>query len=375
MEAFVRKRQKSQPEKTQFIGDTTWLSSLNEKHICIYGDPGCGKTATVLNAFPNNIDFSYDILHSKQNTIEFLNRISTSDKDVIIDGLDVLQSFDLPGWKEIINLDYTISKGRLILVTNNIKKLKLPTFFKCIHVLHPSDKTIVDIGKTKGATVTQSLNTWKRSKRNMHIFMQDIEQVVRFNVTKSARDVFKTPYDYICDLICDDTDDSPIETLGSHIQEHGFMWCILQENYVDSANCDYEKIAHLMSDAEVWDNAVYDTSWEFMQYFSTSAIVYPAFLINHTLSRDTIRPGSAWTKYSNTRMKINKLKTIQRRHNTHPLDINEYSLVYLAGNPVVFHNKSFETLDLDFLNGLSACKKSQRELKRVKNELKSLGHI
>ena len=47
-------------------------------------------------------------------------------------------------------------------------------------------------------------------------------------------DVFKTPKEFIADVLCDP---GPIE-ISDSIAEHGHMWDIFQENYIDSKGVD-----------------------------------------------------------------------------------------------------------------------------------------
>jgi hypothetical protein len=185
------------------------------------------------------------------------------------------------------------------------------------------------------------------------------------------KDVFKTPKDYIKDIL---SDPNPIGIPDS-IHEHGHIWDIYQENYLDSKGVDVTTTSSSFSDADVYDTKMYTTGdWNLMPYFVLHALVIPKSKQGRVLDRDEIRPGSCWTKYGNFKMRNQKYKEIQKRHG-HNLHIEDLCLIkkYAEnGDLQPMMDYGLTPQDFDVMNHLAVGSKlKQRDVTRVKKALKN----
>jgi hypothetical protein len=123
-------------------------------------------------------------------------------------------------------------------------------------------------------------------------------------------DNFKTPKEFINDVL---SDPNPIEIRDS-IPEHGHMWDIFQENYIDSKGVDVLSCTDSFSFADVFDTHIYQMgNWHLMPYFVLFALTIPKSVLGEPLDRNKIRPGSCWTKLGNYKMRKQKFSEIRRK--------------------------------------------------------------
>jgi hypothetical protein len=371
MESFVIKKQKSGTEK-KYVPDKPLERALSgSEYICVHGVAGVGKSCLVKHVFPGAIYITHDVLRSKQATLSFLEKLRSTDKPVVIENLDIPQVLEMTGWREIVNKKYDISPGKLVVVTTLVQKLALSDAFKCVEVVMPTDAKVAKIGKLFGATKKTAMKVWRRSRNNLHVFTKDVEIAVRFGETlDNERDWFKTPLDMVQDLSCVDGKDEIGDYIGKPVEEHGFMVCMLQENYVDGAVDDtYMDIADALSRCDVWDSMVYGHSWDFMPYFTLEGILRPAYHLGHSLDRDKLRPGSAWTRYSNMVVKINRMRAMARKNSHFSTDPDFFVGLYELKNADLLAKYNLTTQDLDMLNHMSIDKLKTRQLKKLKERL------
>ena len=143
----------------------------------------------------------------------------------------------------------------------------------------------------------------EKSKGNIRNFLSYI------NEESDEKDEFKTPKEYIHDILCEKTHET---ILDSKLTEHGHVADIFQENYIDSKNVDYSRASMSFSDADIYDASIYEGKWELMPYYHYRPFLYQ----NHDkkpLKRENIRPGSSWTKFGNMKMRYQKVKAINFR--------------------------------------------------------------
>ena len=123
-------------------------------------------------------------------------------------------------------------------------------------------------------------------------------------------DEFKTPKEFIADVL---SDPGPVKILDN-IAEHGHMWDIFQENYIDSKGVDLIKSTVSFSDADVYDTYIYQSgNWNLMPYFVLHALTLPKSALGEPLNKDKIRPGSCWTKLGNYKMRKQKFSEICKK--------------------------------------------------------------
>jgi hypothetical protein len=307
--------------------------------VCVLGKSGIGKTWTVRQALTPCVEFTTEILKSKQETIDFLNKIQGTESHVIIDEYECIN--DLVGLREITKpptngLFVVISqipvKFDFEIVTYNFPVLG----FDAIKALFPDASDDV-ISKCGGDLrwVRQSLT-----------FKSD------------ARDDFQGPREFLISLVSRTTNTNPVDFCGHSIQEPGNIASILHENYIDSKG-DMAKIANQLSIADVIESRVYRGDWELLSYFNLWGCVLPAIEINHTLSNN-LRPGSTWTKYQNACMRSKKIADMANRIPRQPLCIDSLLLIRSQvekGDFKTFFEYNLRAQDLDVMNHLSPINK------------------
>lgn len=303
--------------------------------VCVLGKSGIGKTWTVRKALCPCIELTSDILKSKQDTIDFLNKIHGTETPVIIDEYECLS--DLVGLREITKPP---TKGLFVVISQVPVKFdfELVTYefpvldTKAIKALFPdADDQVV-------ATCGGDL----RKVRQSLTFKSD------------AWDEFQGPKEFLVSLVSRTSNVNPAKYCGQPVQEPGNVGSILHENYVDSKG-DLAKIADQLSMADVIESRVYEGAWDFLPYFNLWACVLPAVEIKHTLSPN-LRPGSTWTKYQNACMRAKKIRDIATRIPHQNLDVDSLLLIRSQverGDFRAFHEYGLRTPDLDVMNHLS----------------------
>lgn len=376
MDSFITIKRTKKKLENIFIGNTTAVNQLqnaidNHKTVQLYGESGTGKSFLVKSLLKHFIEFSSDILRSKNSTLDFLDKLNQSNTNVVIDDLD----YELIGTKEIVELvcnNKKISRGCFIIIS------KQPKFIdKCeiIKLEKLSINQLVTIGKKKfpNKSLPRIIELAKDSRGNVRNFLISLE----FSHNK---DIFKTPKQVIYDLVCSDVKypETPSFCIGRKVQEHGYSWGIVHENYLDSQiieNC-YDEIADWMSMADVLDTKIYEGHWELNDFFSLYGIIMPAMRLNHTLLTTDMRPGSSWTKYSNYKMRMSKYKSLSNRGGKkHHINLDTISLFQhylLTGDVSKIIEYGLTSHDLDIINHLCIKNKLKpKNLLKLKNLLKN----
>ena len=123
-------------------------------------------------------------------------------------------------------------------------------------------------------------------------------------------DDFESPKEFITGVL---SDPGPIEIYDG-ISEHGHIWDIFQENYLDSVGIDIIRASRSFSDADMYDTHMYSQGeWNLMPYFVLHALTIPKTALGQLLVRDKIRPGSCWTKFGNYKMRKQKYEEIKKK--------------------------------------------------------------
>ena len=81
----------------------TILKYVNNRDIiCLYVKTGIGKTFLVKQIIKNNkvIEIPHDILRTKGDTLDFLEKIKYTTSNILIDDVEK----DYTGWKEIVEI-------------------------------------------------------------------------------------------------------------------------------------------------------------------------------------------------------------------------------------------------------------------------------
>jgi len=323
------------------------IQSLLEKNasFCVYGASGVGKSFLVKHALQgfNYVELTHELLKSE--------RLKRAHVHVLADDMEVSEPLSL---------------GSTVLVSNDMS-----TEFDCIRIEPLSIQELVKLGCMRFPTlgediVKQYAHECKGDVRTFLFLLQD------FRCTK---DTFKTPKDFVYDLVCMGGSLDPISYVGKHVMEHGYSWGIVHENYIDAPNVDLAKIADMMSIADLKDEEMYN-GYSSGNIFSLFGIVMPAIEINHSLDKSLMRPGSAWTKFNNYKMRYRRYNDLKIRSG---IDVDKLMVLsqYCKSTPTEVIPKlkhyGIESADVDMMNHLSVIHKIKpRVLQSIKSKLKSV---
>lgn len=361
MDKFIIRETKKTDEKL-LIGREEIVSKLklsidNNETVCLYGESGTGKTFLVESILNKNfIEIPENVLKSKQLINDFLEKLKNSNSHVVLDNFDL----SLPGSKEILELQ-KITSGCFIIISltpivcDHIKLIRLENF---------TINQLVNLGKIKFShkSLPKIVESAKKSRGNIRNFLTSLD-------FSDYKDIFKTPKQFVYDLVCNDVkypETASLDCLG-RIQEHGYSWGIIHENYLDSPNFDSE-IAEWMSTADILDSIIYNNNWNILNYFNLHAIIMPAIRIGHSLVSTSMRPGSSWTKFSNFKMRQSRFKSMRI-----PRESVELHQMYLqAGDISRFLHYNLKSTDIDTINHLCVKNKlKQKNIMKLKKLIKN----
>jgi len=355
MDSFIKiiKQKKEEPLTTIHTQQIDLLKKYirEGKNVFICGASGVGKTYilnSVLNK-TNSIEIEKEHLKGKSH---FLSFIKNTAKHTYIEDYDV----DFKGIIESVSDGERLTRGSLVVTSINM--CMFANFETIFIPKHKPEKllSLVD-DRSKRAE-----NAAIRCNGNIRDFFSYIEG-------HDEKDEFKTPKEFVHDIL---SDPSPIGIPAS-IHEHGHMWDIFQENYLDSKGVNENKIAQAFSEADIYDTAMYSTGeWCLMPFFVVNAMCIPKMYIGKPLIKDKIRPGSCWTKYGNYKMRKQKYNEIIQRTGLYIEDlclIKKYAENGII-EPLLEYNLTPQ--DFDVMNHLAiATKLKQRDVTRVKKALKN----
>lgn len=285
MDAFLKRiQQKTRPVASHLFAPGTVT--------CVYGRPGIGKTYMVENELPGAVRVDHTILKSKNTTIDFFERLGYTDAPVIIDEWESLS--DLIGVREITG---PISKGPLVIITHEPVKLTSTTILYEMPIMSASE--IEKLAPNHPCAAQRAVEC----KGDVRSFLRSLTH------TSDTPDTFKTPRQVVTDLI---TSPHPDHYLSHTLHEHGYVWSMIQENYIDTKGLTLgtmSDIADSMSLADMYDTTIYaDGAWDtLMPYFVLHGCVLPCHLMKRKLNDARLRSGSLWTKFQNACMRKKKM--------------------------------------------------------------------
>lgn len=343
---------------------------INET-ICLYGDSGVGKTFLVQNLLDNKkwVDLTHEVIKSN----DFMERLKDTDCHVVIDDLES----DVHLVKDIfenIKTGKKLSKGSLIIIARNTNKIDFCKGVFCEPIDIP---TMITIARRQfpNETLVKLESLAKKSNGNIRNFLFSIN-------FDEKRDIFKVPKEFISDLLCKHSSQDPREYIGQSIMEHGYIWDIVHENYIDAdTDLDLVYISECMSQSDIIDTTIYNGNWELIPFFSTVSTIIPSIMINHSI-KGPLRSGSAWTKFGNYKMRHLKYTSMSNR-STYNLDINTLMLIktYCQTDKQktleIFKEYKLNSSDVDVINHLAVVSKLKpKEIQALKKVLKTyLGNV
>jgi len=303
--------------------------------VCVLGKSGIGKTWTVHKELSPCVELTSDILKSKQDTIDFLNKIHGTNTPVIIDEYECI--YDLVGLREITGPP---TNGLFVVISQIPVKFSFEIKTYDFPVLGPAAIKGLFPGASEHVIATCGGD------------LRRVKQSLSF--ASDTRDDFMGPREFLSHLVSRTTDANPANYVGHPIQEPGNIASILHENYPDSKG-RMEMISNDLSMADVIETRVYAGDWELLAYFNLWGCILPSYEIKHTLPRD-LRPGSTWTKYQNMCMRHKKIQTISTKIPHRDLDTEALLLIRRQienGDFETFLEYELEPADIDVLNHLS----------------------
>ena len=356
MDSFVKVIEKPRKNVVKTI-HTKQINLIREyindkKNVFICGPSGVGKTFILQTVLEGLSCVELQAEHMKSKSL-FLPFIKPSKKHVFIDEYD-------PVFKSIIEQvsdGDKVSRGSLLVTSTSM--CIYPNFETVIIPRHKPE-VLVTLTEETGQHVDTAAVRSLGNIRNFFTYMEGYDDM----------DNFKTPKEFIAELL---TNPQTIE-IRDAVAEHGNMFGIFQENYLDSKGVDAVKVSRSFSDADFYDSHIYAAGdWTLMPYFILHALTIPKTHLGEPLVKDKIRPGSCWTKYGNYKMRKQKYEEIRKKSRT-GLGLEELCLIKKYAE-----NGDLEPLleyritpqDFDVINHLAVGNGlKSRDVTRVKKALK-----
>jgi energy-coupling factor transporter ATP-binding protein EcfA2 len=324
------------------------------KNVFICGSSGVGKSyilKAVLHGL-NHVELQPEHLKSKSLFLPF---IRPSTKHVFIEDYDPIFK---PIVEKVADGD-RISRGCLLVTTTSM--CMYPNFETVFIPKHKPEvlKTLTD---KVGIDVDNAAIRAQGNIRNFFTYLDGYDEI----------DDFGSPKDFINGIL---SDPSPIE-IYDRLSEHGHIWDIFQENYLNSEGVDFIKASHSFSEADMYDTYMYSQGeWNLMPYFVLHALTIPKTTLGQPIAKDTIRAGSCWTKFGNYKMRKHKFDEISKKSRM-GLGIEELCVLKKyaeSGNLEPLVEYKITPQDFDVINHLAVGNGlKSRDVTRVKKALKNV---
>lgn len=300
MDRFIKtKSQKTASTSAQELGDAG--------AVCFWGPPGIGKTHLVELA--GGVWLTEDILRSKQGTIDFLEKVRSTDRPVIIDDFETVSEF--VGLRELTGPP---SRGQLLITARDPVKLPFPVLNVEYPVPTPERIEKIIFLKKPDADRAKVAELAAKARGSVRFVLQGLE------FQSDDPDNFQEPKRDLEVLLVKGV--KGVRPTISTLHEHGYSCAVVQENYIDAPGLSLgalADIAEMLSSADTIDEHIYRTQkWDLTQLFVVESVFRPAYVINKSLKK--LRPGSLWTKFQNYCMKRKKLETIFKKIKTNSLE-------------------------------------------------------
>jgi hypothetical protein len=209
---------------------------------------------------------------------------------------------DLIGVREI---DGPVSHGPLVIIARLPIQLTAQTIMYPLAEMTPEQLiALAPTGHPRAHILAE------KCRGDVRVYLQSL------SFESDDSDIFETPREFVEKLL---TDPNPVRFMGRTVHEHGYVWGMIQENYVDTKGLTLETCADLtdsLSLADMYDTKIYaDGAWDtLMPYFIEAACIRPCALINTCLGLKRLRAGSMWTKYQNMCMRAKKISGTRLSH-------------------------------------------------------------
>tara|TARA_B100001758_G_C18396418_1_gene606229 strand:- start:46 stop:999 length:954 start_codon:yes stop_codon:yes gene_type:complete len=292
--------------------------------------------------------------HHLKRDSHFLPFIKPSTKHVFIDNYDSTFKSVI----EQVSDGNNLTRGSLLVTTTTM--CMYPNFETVMIPRHKPD-VLLTLTENQGREAYEAAVRSQGNIRNFFTYLEGYDEM----------DEFKTPKEFIAEVL---SDPGPLKILDS-IAEHGHMWDIFQENYIDSKGVDLIKSTVSFSDADMYDTYIYQSgNWNLMPYFVLHALTLPKSALGEPLDKDKIRPGSCWTKLGNYKMRKQKFSDIQKKSRT-GLGVEELCLLKKyaeKGDLEPLLEYKITPQDFDVINHLAVGSGlKSKDVTRVKKALKN----
>lgn len=358
MESFIKfvDEKKVEPEtreRTLHDDNINLLRSYvdQRKNVFVCGASGVGKTFLVQRALDGKhaVELLPEHCRSKSN---FLYFVKNTDKILVVEEFDSDNVFK-PLVDRVSSLE-PLSKGSLVVVSQKF-------------CMYPNFETIL-VKKPTPDDISRIWSGYEAEARRCHGNVRDFLSYIEGH---DEKDVFQNSKDIVIDILTGDRQHYGKDTLC----EHGQLMDIFHENYPESKGVNLEACARSFSDADIYDQVMYNGDWNVMPFFVNSALRYPMHHSGQPLAADKIRSGSSWTKHGNARMRSQKVKVIRDNARPMSLGVEELNLLHLHAklrHLDVLRTYSIVPSSLDVMNHLSLTNKlKQRELMSIKKQLRN----
>jgi len=380
MENFVIIRREKETDNLNIIQNDGFKRNferhVDEGNVCVvHGPSGCGKSFTSRLLLENYqfVEFTSDILKSKPETTDFIERVEGTSSVWFFDDVDISQ----PGWKiaaEYIKNPRQIM-GPVVIVTRHRDKIQSFVEGVAIEMTPPSMNELMKF-KKKISKISdlKFLKFWDGS--NIRNFITSLKMYTRFGFAPDKPDKFYSTTESVDELICEGGDGYK-KFIGKGIEEHGHTQDLIFSNYTSDSIEECAKITESFSRADKYDNAMYAGNWDFLPYFTLEACVIPSKYIKNKVKKNEMKPGSAWTKCYNMKMRSKQLSNFISRNPGASLDfesLNYFSNILQNVTNDEFlstvRSYDFQSCDVDLMKHISL--KTELRGRRLINIKKAL---
>ena len=313
MQRFIKVKENKNYKCPPYYGNYDTVQIIRSyieqnKVFFIFGETGCGKTHIINHCVRGHqiIHLTFSTLKSKLKMKNFIETVRGTDNIIIIDEFDTLQKSDFFGWKELLQYNYKLSNCSTIVIGKYNKKFK---DMLSVEIKPPTESEILQISPCDPNKAKQ---LWKICNGDVKMYLNNLNGIINYE-----KDNFMTPKQLVRDCLTKPKNKELFKYIYQGIEEHGYIWNSIHGNYLSlKGNIDYADIALIMSNSDILDIKIYNESWLYMPFFISEAIIRPNMLFDKPLKNE-IKPGSAWTKHNNFKMKKKKMKNITNKLNIH----------------------------------------------------------
>lgn len=320
------------------------------KNVFVCGASGVGKTFVVQRALDglHSLEVLPEHCRSKSN---FLFFVKNTDKILVIEEYDSDVLFK--SLVDQVSSGNSLSKGSLVIVS---QKFCMYPNFETMLVKKPTPDDILRIWPGHESAAI-------RCRGNIRDFLSYVDGY-------NDKDVFQNSKDIVTEILTGDRH----AYVKDGLCEHGQLMDIFHENYPDSKGVCLNACARSFSDADIFDQVMYQGEWNLMPYFVNAALRKPMHHLGEPLCKEKVRSGSSWTKHGNARMRSQKVKTICDSARPLWIGVDELNLLHLHAklrHMEMLHAYAIVPSSLDVMNHLCLVNKlKQRELMNIKKQLK-----